>query len=154
EPLQALESDVRGELFPAAGSCGGDTEESRRGAHARRAHRGQQNCPNGRACLSGARGGAVLPPRLLWLSAGAIGVGRGGNMSTAVLEKDWVIDLDLKAFFDSIPHDLLLKAVSKHADLAWVLLYVRRWLVAPLQREDGAIVERDRGTPQGSAISP
>ena len=69
-------------------------------------------------------------------------------------KKDWVIDLDLKAFFDSIPHDLLLKAVSKHTDLAWVLLYVRRWLVAPLQREDGAIVERDRGTPQGSAISP
>ena len=69
-------------------------------------------------------------------------------------KKDWVIDLDLKAFFDSIPHDLLLKAVSKHTDLAWVLLYVRRWLVAPLQREDGTIVERDRGTPQGSAISP
>jgi RNA-directed DNA polymerase len=64
-------------------------------------------------------------------------------------KKDWVIDLDLKAFFDSIPHDLLLKAVSKHTDLAWVLLYVRRWLVAPLQREDGTIVERDRGTPQG-----
>src|ERR1039458_9856311 len=68
-------------------------------------------------------------------------------------KKDWVIDLDLKAFFDSIPHDLLLKAVSKHTDLAWVLLYVRRWLVAPLQREDGTIVERDRGTPQGSLCS-
>jgi RNA-directed DNA polymerase len=67
---------------------------------------------------------------------------------------DWVIDLDLRAFFDSIDHDLLLKAVSKHTDLPWVLLYVKRWLVAPLQREDGTIVERDRGTPQGSAISP
>jgi RNA-directed DNA polymerase len=67
---------------------------------------------------------------------------------------DWAIDLDLRAFFDSIDHDLLLKAVSKHTDLPWVLLYVKRWLVAPLQREDGTIVERDRGTPQGSAISP
>ncbi len=67
---------------------------------------------------------------------------------------DWVIDLDLRAFFDSIDHALLLKAVSKHTDLPWVILYVRRWLDAPLQREDGTIVARDRGTPQGSAISP
>lgn len=67
---------------------------------------------------------------------------------------DWAIDLDLKAFFDSISHDLLLKAVSKHTDLPWVLLYVKRWLVAPLQRPDGTLAERDRGTPQGSAISP
>ena len=67
---------------------------------------------------------------------------------------DWMIDLDLRAFFDSIPHDLLLKAVSKHTDLPFVLLYVRRWLAAPLQQEDGTVVERDRGTPQGSAISP
>jgi len=67
---------------------------------------------------------------------------------------DWVIDLDIRAFFDSIPHDLLLKAVSKHTDLRWVLLYVTRWLSAPLQREDGTVVQRDRGTPQGSAISP
>jgi RNA-directed DNA polymerase len=67
---------------------------------------------------------------------------------------DWVIDLDIRAFFDSIDHDLLLKAVSKHTNLRWVLLYVRRWLIAPLQREDGTLVPRDRGTPQGSAISP
>ena len=65
-----------------------------------------------------------------------------------------MIDLDIRAFFDSIPHSLLLKAVSKHTDLPWVLLYVKRWLEAPLQREDGTIIERDRGTPQGSAISP
>jgi len=67
---------------------------------------------------------------------------------------DWVIDLDIRSFFDSIDHDLLLRAVSKHTEVAWVLLYVRRWLVAPLQKEDGSLVERDRGTPQGSAISP
>ena len=67
---------------------------------------------------------------------------------------DWVIDLDLRSFFDSIDHDLLLKAVSKHTDLRWVLLYVERWLKAPLQREDGTLVSRDRGTPQGSAMTP
>ena len=67
---------------------------------------------------------------------------------------DWVIDLDLRSFFDTIPHDLLMKAVSKHTDRRFVLLYVRRWLVAPLQQEDGTLVTRDRGTPQGSAISP
>jgi RNA-directed DNA polymerase len=67
---------------------------------------------------------------------------------------DWVIDLDIRAFFDSIPHDLLLKAVSKHTDLPWVLLYVRRWLKAPLQRADGTVVARERGTPQGSAMTP
>jgi RNA-directed DNA polymerase len=67
---------------------------------------------------------------------------------------DWVIDLDIRAFFDSIPWDLMLKAVSKHTDRPWVLLYVQRWLEAPLQKQDGTLVPRDRGTPQGSAISP
>ena len=67
---------------------------------------------------------------------------------------DWVIDLDLRSFFDSIDHDLLLKAVSKHTNLRWVLLYIERWLKAPLEKEDGTIIERDSGTPQGSAISP
>jgi RNA-directed DNA polymerase len=68
--------------------------------------------------------------------------------------KDWVIDLDIRAFFDSIPWEPMLKAVSKHTDLPWVLLYVERWLKAPLQMGDGTLVQRDRGTPQGSAISP
>jgi RNA-directed DNA polymerase len=67
---------------------------------------------------------------------------------------DWVIDLDIKAFFDSVPWDLILKAVEYHTDQKWVLLYVHRWLQAPIQRPDGTLVERDRGTPQGSAISP
>ncbi len=69
-------------------------------------------------------------------------------------KSDWVIDLDIRAFFDSIPWDLMLKAVSKHTDLRWVLLYVERWLQAPLQRQDGTLQQRDRGTHQGSAISP
>ena len=67
---------------------------------------------------------------------------------------DWVLDLDIRAFFDSVPWDLVLKAVAHHTDQRWILLYVERWHKAPLQREDGSLVERDRGTPQGSAISP
>ena len=69
-------------------------------------------------------------------------------------KKPWVIDLDIRSFFDSLEHSLVLRAVSKHTDLRWVLLYIERWLTAPLQREDGTLVSRDRGSPQGSAISP
>lgn len=68
--------------------------------------------------------------------------------------QDWVLDLDLKSFFDSVSHELVLRAVAAHTDQSWVLLYVERWLKAPLQTEDGSLIERDRGTPQGSAISP
>jgi len=67
---------------------------------------------------------------------------------------DWVIDLDIKAFFDTLDHELVMRAVWKHTDQAWILLYVQRWLKAPMQREDGSLVARDRGSPQGSAISP
>lgn len=67
---------------------------------------------------------------------------------------DWVIDLDIQKFFDSVDHALLVKAVAKHADVPWIVLYVGRWLVAPLQLADGTLQERDRGTPQGSAVSP
>ena len=68
--------------------------------------------------------------------------------------KDWVIDLDIAQFFDSVPHDLVIKAVRAHTDVPWVLLYVRRWLTAGLQHADGTVTDRDRGTPQGSAVSP
>lgn len=67
---------------------------------------------------------------------------------------DWVLDLDLKSFFDSLDHSLVLKAVAHHTNLRWILLYVGRWLTAPLQLEDGTLKARDRGSPQGSAISP
>lgn len=69
-------------------------------------------------------------------------------------KRDWVIDLDVQKFFDSVPHDLVVKAVAAHTDAPWVLLYVRRWLTAPMQHPDGTLAERDRGTPQGSAVSP
>ena len=68
--------------------------------------------------------------------------------------KDWVLDIDVRAFFDSVPHDLLLKAVAHHTDERWVLLYIERWLTAPMQMPDGTLVAREKGTPQGSPISP
>ena len=69
-------------------------------------------------------------------------------------EKNWVIDLDIRAFFDSVDHDLLLKAVARHTDERWVLLYIERWLKAPMQMPDGTLIAREKGTPQGSPISP
>src|SRR3954469_8335939 len=69
-------------------------------------------------------------------------------------KQDWVLDLDIQAFFDSVPHDLLLKAVAHHTDERWVLLYIGRWLTAPMQMPDGTLGAREKGTPQGSPISP
>ncbi|MGY3530827.1 MULTISPECIES: reverse transcriptase domain-containing protein [Bradyrhizobium] len=67
---------------------------------------------------------------------------------------DWVIDLDIKSFFDSIPWHLIEKAVAHHTELRWIRLYVKRWLQAPVEKEDGILVERTRGTPLGSVVSP
>ncbi|MFG1955629.1 group II intron reverse transcriptase/maturase [Micromonospora sp. NPDC048830] len=68
--------------------------------------------------------------------------------------RNWVIDLDVQKFFDSVRWDLIVKAVEAHTDAVWVVLYVKRWLHAPLQLPDGTLQQRDRGTPQGSAVSP
>ena len=67
---------------------------------------------------------------------------------------DWVIDLDVQKFFDEVPWDLVVKAVTTVTDARWVLLYVKRWLAAPLEHPDGSLEQRSRGTPQGSAVSP
>jgi RNA-directed DNA polymerase len=67
---------------------------------------------------------------------------------------DWVIDMDIQGFFDNLDHDLVLKAVRHHTEQRWVWLYVERWLKAPIQRPDGSLLARDRGSPQGSAVSP
>jgi RNA-directed DNA polymerase len=67
---------------------------------------------------------------------------------------DWVIDLDIQRFFDSVRWDLVVKAVEANTDLPWVVLYVKRWLQAPVRLPDGTLQKRDRGTPQGSAVSP
>ncbi len=68
--------------------------------------------------------------------------------------QDWVIDLDIRGFFDNLDHTLVMRAVKKHTKERWILLYIERWLKAAVQLEDGATVSRDRGSPQGSVISP
>lgn len=67
---------------------------------------------------------------------------------------DWVIDLDINAFFDTIDHELLLKAVRRHTDCRRALLYIERWLMAPMLETDGTLQPRVMGTPQGGVISP
>jgi hypothetical protein len=67
---------------------------------------------------------------------------------------DWVLDVDVRSYFDSIDWELLLRAVRKHTDCPWARLYIERWLKAPVQMEDGGIVPRTAGTPQGGVVSP
>jgi len=67
---------------------------------------------------------------------------------------DWVLDVDVQSYFDSIDWELLLKAVRHHTDCPWVLLYIERWLTAPVEMEDGSVVPRTAGTPQGGVVSP
>jgi RNA-directed DNA polymerase len=80
----------------------------------------------------------------------AVGVAR-----TRCWRYDWVVDLDIKGFFDNIDHELMMHAVKKHTQEPWILLYVQRWLQAPVQEVDGTIsTKRALGTPQGGVISP
>ncbi|HKZ79485.1 MAG TPA: reverse transcriptase domain-containing protein [Pyrinomonadaceae bacterium] len=101
---------------------------------------------------------AVVDPLFLPESFGyrpkksALGaVGRARQMCW---DYDWVCDLDIKGFFDNLDHDLMMRAVKKHAKEKWVVLYIERWLKAPAQDEAGHLRKRDRGTPQGGVISP
>lgn len=69
-------------------------------------------------------------------------------------EFDYVLEFDIKGLFDNISHELLMKAVHKHTDNKWVILYVKRWLTTPLKTEEGTLIARDKGLPQGGVISP
>jgi RNA-directed DNA polymerase len=73
---------------------------------------------------------------------------------TRCWKQKWVLDIDIKSFFEDIPHDLLMKAVRKHTNCKWHLLYIERWLKAPVQKADGSVMEKVKGTPQGAVISP
>jgi group II intron reverse transcriptase/maturase len=66
----------------------------------------------------------------------------------------WVVDVDIKSFFDEIDHDLLMKAVHHHVSESWMLLYIERWLKAPVVLPDGSLEQRSCGTPQGGVVSP
>src|SRR5207245_5276128 len=67
---------------------------------------------------------------------------------------DWVLEFDIKGLFDNIDHELLLRAVRKHITCKWALLYIERWLKGPMVQEDGTMIERSSGTPQGGVVSP
>jgi len=67
---------------------------------------------------------------------------------------DWVVDLDIVEFFDSLDHNLILQTIKMYTDCKWVILYVERWLKVPIQQADGNVIARSKGIPQGSPISP
>lgn len=69
-------------------------------------------------------------------------------------KNDWTVDLDISGFFDNLDHDLALQAIKKHTDCKWIILYVERWMKAPIQQADGSKVVRDKGVPQGGSVSP
>lgn len=85
--------------------------------------------------------------------------GKSAHQAITVTQKrcwtyPWVLEFDIKGLFDEIPHELLLKALKHHTQCKWILLYVERWLKAPMQMVDGGIVTRSKGTPQGGCVSP
>jgi len=69
-------------------------------------------------------------------------------------QHNWVVDLDIKGFFDTIDHGLLMRAVRRHVQCGWALLYIERWLKAPVETPDGTLQDRTQGTPQGGVVSP
>jgi hypothetical protein len=77
-----------------------------------------------------------------------------GQARKRCYQYNWVLDLDIKGLFDNIDHKLLIRAVRKHTKCKWMLLYIERWLLAPVQLADGQMLQRDKGVPQGGVISP
>ena len=67
---------------------------------------------------------------------------------------DWALEPDIKGLFDNIDSELLMKTVRWHTKERWLLLYVERCLKAPFQKDDGTLIERTKGTPQGGIASP
>jgi group II intron reverse transcriptase/maturase len=104
----------------------------------------------------------VLEPRLEEIfHPGSYGYRPGVGAKDAVSQVrrncwryDWVLDMDIKAFFDTIDHSLMMRAVEKHAPEKWIRLYIRRWLECPIKLESGELQSRSCGTPQGGVISP
>lgn len=70
------------------------------------------------------------------------------------MQKAWVVDVDIKGFFDNISHRMMMELLREHTQEKWVLMYVERWLQAGVEQEDGSVTARTKGTPQGGVISP
>jgi RNA-directed DNA polymerase len=108
--------------------------------------------------VAAARIGAVVEPLFhddsYGYRPGRSGLDAAGTCRERCWKYDWVLDLDVSRFFDSVSWDLMLKAAEAQDVPRWVVLYVRRWLAAPVVMPDGSVAEREAGTPQGSAVSP
>ena len=151
QSVQDLESDVVGELLSASGAGGGDTEAAWRRA------------PEFSGCPPSPTGS----PRRWWpgswrrrSSRSSIRDSYGYRPGRSALDavgacrkrcwkSDWVIDLDIQKFFDSVPWDLIVKAVEANTDQPWVLLYVKRWLKAPMRQPDGTLLRTGPRNPTG-----
>jgi len=141
EPVQAVEPDVVGLLFPAAGADDRDPQAGRQGVRV-------LGVPSVADRIAQTVAAMVLEPEVEKIfHPDSYGYRPGKSALDAVAacrercwHSDWVIDLDIKGFFDNLDHGLVLKAVAHHTDQKWILLYVRRWLKAPLQRPDGTLV--------------
>jgi len=167
ESIELFEVDLKANLYKLWNRC-------RRAAISRRRCRwwryrsredvgsGSSGCPRlrtgsrrrWRPCIWSRRWRASCTPTPTGTGPAAARWTRSGYAESGAGATDWLIDLDIKGFFDNLDHDLVLKAVAHHTDQRWILLYVQRWLIAPLQAQDGSLLARDRGSPQGSAISP
>src|ERR1019366_2872649 len=154
QSLSTLESDVVRQLLPARSAPGGIPKE------------GGRTRPLGIPTVSDRIAQAVvqryLEPILepvFHKDSYGYRPGRSAHDALAVARQrcwrhNWVLDLDIKSFFDEINWELLMRAVRHHTDCAWVLLYIERWLQAPVLMPDGSLVKREKGTPQGSVVSP
>ena len=100
--------------------------------------------------FTGARPHTALPHRVTFdaLKCAFLDA-RDHRQNGNTLFDDWVLEFDIKGLFDNFDHALLLRAVHKHVQGPWALLYIERWLTAPMEQENGTIIERTRGTPQG-----
>jgi len=154
EPVQDLESDVVGQLHSAAGADGEDTESKTVEKGSWDTDRVGSDRADGGEVETGAGGGPTVPFGFLRISSGKSALDAVGQARQRCWRYDWILDLDIKGFFDNIPQDLLIRAVKKHAKEPWMILYIERWLKAPVQEEDGQVVPRGKGTPQGGVISP
>ena len=154
QSLQALESHGVRQLFSAAGQSRADTEESG----------GTENLgvPTVADRVAQTVVKMVLEPLLEPVfDRDSFGYRPGRSALDAVAlvrrrswERDWVVEFDIKGLFDHIDHELLMRAVREHCRNPWVLLYVERWLRAPMATTEGTLVARERGTPQGGVVSP
>jgi RNA-directed DNA polymerase len=144
-----------GQLFPRTGPGGGNPQAGRN-QNPRDTQRGRPDC-----AIGGGAGIGMEPNVEKVFHDDSVGYRPGRSALDAVTvcrqrcwKKDWVLDLDVRSFFDSVRWDLMLKAVARHTDCRWVLLYVERWLKAPMLMPDGTVLNRMKGTSQGGPISP